>query len=1855
MDATKNVSQLISYDAAGHVAKQWQKVTSLGGAVSTKYTVFRYDALGRQTKILTPGTNAEFSTDNATAGTSVVETVYNAFGEATKRGTYLLGQTAAYQETYEYDAAGRVWRTNSEDGQTKIQIYDLLGNQTVQLSSAGSLGSATDKGEDLSSSSYAKAQDADVGTGDAKYARIRRVDFERDLLGRVKKETQPLRTSGGETYRSAVWKEYDRWGNVTRQSAPTRSDAVNRFYTEFKYNFANQLTRQIQPNYSAQNTDAAGNPLADAPTTYIYYDQGGRQIAVKDANGNVNGQVWDAAGQLVREIHADAGLDIYGGRVGEVTYAYDAFGNKVQASDALRNLTDYEYDRLGRNTKVKSPEVMVYTSNSSYVLSAGEKKRLETTTQYDEAGRKIKETNAAGEATEYAYDLRDNLIQTKLFGAVKGETAFDLFGRSVAERNPLGEVTRSTYYDSGLWNGLLKTQVDLAGSQKTLEYDHARQLIKKTGTEGANVGLGGQDLRYAYDGAGQLVQIQDLSEQHHPLDTDQGQKATYTYDEAGRRVKEVQVDQNAAGQETVQDQTLLYDWLGRLKKVTSPIRDLSIQYEYDKVGNRTKQVSSFIETEQKTVTDIYGGVTIIPAVIHNETLYYAFDSMNRQILVDGAKALGTAPIEQILTKESGAHLLAYDANGNRISDKSYGTMVVARTDSYGGFIGASKREGLETEFYSYDATGRLEKVLAGTFDENWVEQGRAQALLLDTRQYDAASRLLKMGANFDIPKAYMSAIAANDPNANGLYTRVSWYDKGLVQGQKTYKSDGTDDGKYDSETVYTYKKIVDVPDYYGGQIVGYHKGFGDAVYGYDAAGNVLGYTSRRAGQSETYYETLSFAKFDSYKEGVTQGVRADNVNHPGTMTNKYDANGYLIGLDDSTKNQFDRTFANDAAGRVIRKIQQGRVLWQPIANGNALAIYGEGTDPNKPTNNEGDPNYKKQNDFNLGFSAITANYPSAAIGQYVVQAGDTFESIAERVYNGDKAGAADIARANPVTAKGKALTTGLIINLPTRLAGSTNNASTFKPYDPSKVIGDTSPNVPQPSPKSCGIIGTIIIAVIVTIATVYTAGAAAIAMTSGVSFSTASFGTVMSMGAAALAGGGGAVGFAAAGIGAFVGGSLGELMNAGVTGKFSMNSVLSNVVSTWASMGVGSVVNTGNLKGIAKLAVNAAKSSVTNALTQGATLALGISEEKGFDWMGVAGAATGSAVGSLAGEALGVVGKNPLKDFGWSRKLLNGTLAGLASGVTVTAMRGGKVEVWRAMADSFGNALGNTFVEGLSGTGTAGPPGDAYYEPVSSEGPPGDAYYEPMSSASPPSDAGSESSSEIAPPVSQSANLPSQTLASFLGDTSRGVLPGGAGTTSATGILLGRIEAGDGSFIGALRRMNLSDDQIYAAVGQMKAAGKDPNVVRVGDEFSVDVLDLGRVGEGRQNVSDNSWRKRERELERWSKDASADVAALPDDRARTPWRSPVRADVVKPFEPGSPEHILSIRSVVVESGWNPKKSLTSEAITKMTDGLVELGMQVRPGARGHLEDALYMSLFGISQDVNLHLSGKLNMDNWLENSALSARIAWGAIGAEAVAAMGPQDSMEAGAMVNLGPRGPRRGVGPGPDVDGSQGDGDSGPSFRPRRQPDADDAGGSPTPRRRQGVDNDSEESGDAPGVGRSRRVPKRFTNVDAFNRAANKAEPNASYSYDGYTWETDGRGRVKSAEGPVKLKAIDGRKGTDGVGTQQIGKGPDAQPGDVGFHLVGDQFGGPTNRLNVVPGNGVPANGLKNLNQGKYARWESRVKNLAQNPGNTVDVRVEPVYNRANLTARPDAFKASYRVNGGGWVTEVFRNRPGG
>jgi hypothetical protein len=271
---------------------------------------------------------------------------------------------------------------------------------------------------------------------------------------------------------------------------------------------------------------------------------------------------------------------------------------------------------------------------------------------------------------------------------------------------------------------------------------------------------------------------------------------------------------------------------------------------------------------------------------------------------------------------------------------------------------------------------------------------------------------------------------------------------------------------------------------------------------------------------------------------------------------------------------------------------------------------------------------------------------------YPVQAGDTLRGIALAVY-GDADLWYQIANANGLRGD-QDLRVGQTINIPTKV-GLHNNASTYTPYDPSKVTGSTSPNLPTPvgnSDGGCGTLGTIIVVAVAIAVTVITQGAAAEIMGSVVA---------------------GALGGAA---GSIASQAVGNVI--GVQDGFSWNAVGD------AALAGGIMGGLSPAPGAASggWAAAATRAAVANVATQGIRVAVGSQDH--FEWKKVAASAVGGGVGGYLNDT------GAFAEYGD----LGGRIARAGvTGLATAAAGGGKIEVQVVAADAFGNALGSSFGE----------------------------------------------------------------------------------------------------------------------------------------------------------------------------------------------------------------------------------------------------------------------------------------------------------------------------------------------------------------------------------------------------------------------------------------------------------------------------------------------------------------------------------------------------------------------------------
>jgi RHS repeat-associated protein len=285
------------------------------------------------------------------------------------------------------------------------------------------------------------------------------------------------------------------------------------------------------------------------------YDADGNPVETRDARGG--GHVFEWAGDHT-SIRAER-VELGGGRELVETAEVDgAFGNVLAVREYNGSETRYEYDALGRLTKVVRPGDRADAPTTAYAYALGAPLSRVTTdarvgpgefehseTLYDGSGRTRGTLTRDGDRWVLAgvsqFDARGNarrsLLPRWVDDAARTEppllddappgtdTFHDATSRVVRTRSPSGIESRTEYFALGVrhWDG---GQNDPASS-----YEHTPVVARVDGLNRtvAHVRtLDGATLSatYAYDAAGNLLSRTDP----------QGAVATYRYDGRGRRV-----------------------------------------------------------------------------------------------------------------------------------------------------------------------------------------------------------------------------------------------------------------------------------------------------------------------------------------------------------------------------------------------------------------------------------------------------------------------------------------------------------------------------------------------------------------------------------------------------------------------------------------------------------------------------------------------------------------------------------------------------------------------------------------------------------------------------------------------------------------------------------------------------------------------------------------------------------------------------------------------------------------------------------------------------------------------------------------------------------------------------------------------------------------------------------------------------------------------------------------------------------------------------------------------------------------------------------------------------------------------
>ncbi|AXQ28041.1 LysM peptidoglycan-binding domain-containing protein [Solimonas sp. K1W22B-7] len=975
-------SEYSSYNAYGALTKNWNWQTDvLGGtSFSQRTDASTYDRLGREKA-------TSYQLDGSLRS---IKMQYNAFGEMVSKGV-----EDGYEEYYIYDGAGRVRQSNSEGGAIGVYRYDLLGQVVRTEVPVPGSGTPTQVTE-----------------------------YQRDALGRVTLRTDPSLildyNAAGATVTPTMAQTFDRWGN-----ALTVTDARS-YTTEYRYN---HLDKVIYEKLPAVNVILSGTTVTNnyTPETYVYYDPAGRQIAVKDARGNVSATSYDKAGQIVAE------YDAYGFAK---RHWYDAFGNEIVSQDANGNLLESNYDRLNqvRKLEVKGP--------SSNPLAVP----FYDLYDYDESGNRIKNTNAAGEVTRDRFDARGQIVKhmTPLSYAL-GDASFstdyqyDTLGNKTLETdaNQNGKAWTYNYF------GKVLNHTDLSGGLVTYSYDGQMRLSTQFVTRNQFPTSVSTTISYSYYQNGWLKQIDD---------TGGGSVERFQYDIAGNRTWEYASTLDPRpSTPTWQTRTtnLQYDSQNRvvytdanvLLDVNEPQTDLVQNTIYDAVGNRIKIGTTVIKRSYET---------------NSRDNWFVYDNSNRMLLAEGDGSTGVIKV----TTNQGTQL-AYDAAGNRKTAYQY--------------RGNNKWHYYE---YKYDAANRLAETWYGKLNSGAVPASNLTAKA-DSRQYDGAGRMTRYTeyAVFFETGGMVKVFDGAQPTAEAplieySYRQMSYNANGWQIQQETWK-EHQQETYFDPEAWVSHYELIgktkDSVVAYGANTTGDAYNMALATNAnqqgwYDKEGNVLRYETHAPGVTATRYVYDPYLRFDSYKESVIKRWKGTTLK--GTITNTYNNDGNLTKLVDDYG--ATRTYQVLSDGRIVhRKDASDKYQYYFFGNGQLLASGGTLLGPT----------------YEYNYQPISEYYPASAPSQYIAtQDGESLESIAAAVW-GDASLWYLIADANGLSSSAEVVE-GMALEIPNRVTNVHNNDKTFKPYNPGEAIGSLQPT-PKPPKKKCGGLLAAIVVIVAVVVSIW--------------------------------------------------------------------------------------------------------------------------------------------------------------------------------------------------------------------------------------------------------------------------------------------------------------------------------------------------------------------------------------------------------------------------------------------------------------------------------------------------------------------------------------------------------------------------------------------------------------------------------------------------------------------------------------------------------------------------------------------------------------------------------------------------
>ena len=485
-----------TYDPVGNLATETDEASQL-----TSYT---YDNENRLASTTNPASETErYAYDYNGNRTSLTRPLSNGWSyqyDALNRLSQ-VSNALSHTTSYEYDADGnQTAHVDAESKRVEYQ-YDELSRRTTHIQKKGggdlttrygydangNLSSATDALGRVTSYSYDvlnRQIQADYPVLAGPYLDIQRIVYQYDGNSNLTQVTETKAQSGSPvtditsnsydwldrqlstTQRSrAISYQYDANGNRTQVSSAGGT-------TDYVYNNRNRLT-----------TATAGGQV----TTYTY-TLDGKKESITYPNATKQTYQYDPADRISRiqtQSTADSSV------IAQFDYTYDDNGNR-QTQQALQNAqtesTSYHYDNADRLTSFTVTHPDSTSDATAYTLDGVGNRLTETVT--DETGTLTTDKTYSYDDTHWLTQVTDNLLSKSI------TYSYDANGNTLQKLDNTGASPESTLFAYDVRNQLVQTKNGPPSAETSVlgEYDYNYQGMRVRHHNSAR-----GDIDYFYD------------------------------------------------------------------------------------------------------------------------------------------------------------------------------------------------------------------------------------------------------------------------------------------------------------------------------------------------------------------------------------------------------------------------------------------------------------------------------------------------------------------------------------------------------------------------------------------------------------------------------------------------------------------------------------------------------------------------------------------------------------------------------------------------------------------------------------------------------------------------------------------------------------------------------------------------------------------------------------------------------------------------------------------------------------------------------------------------------------------------------------------------------------------------------------------------------------------------------------------------------------------------------------------------------------------------------------------------------------------------------------------------------------